>query len=95
MRTFSPQQLATMECGASHEVEELTREVRRLYAAEDSRAQMDAAMYAMFAGAHQHLQAELRTIEAALRMLAPPQPAIEEPQGKRMPPMMGGGSTNQ
>lgn len=92
MRAFNEQQLASMENGASPEVEALVREVRRLYEAEDRQAQTNGAVCAMLAGIFQRLQGEGRAVDAVIRMLAPAapqQPATgQEQPAKRRPRMM-------
>lgn len=92
MRAFNAQQLLNMENGASHEVEALVREVRRLYEAEDRQAQVNGSVCAMLAGTFQRLQGEARAIDAVARMVAPAPPqqpaAGQEQPAKRRPRMM-------
>lgn len=62
-------------------------EVRRLYAEEDARAKTEGAVYSLLSSAHQQLHGAARTLEGALRIIAPPQEAPQtaqtEPQRKR------------
>lgn len=91
VRAFDEQRLWVMNEGASGEVEELVREVRRLYAEEEARAKGEAALFTLLSSAHQQLHAAARTLETALRMAAPPQepPKAAEEQQRRRPRMLG------
>jgi len=80
MRLFTDEQIVQLVHDAEDEQwRRVVLELRRLYEAEERRAQTDGLIYTMLSGVHQHLSAELRTVEGALRTMMPPPPAPTTP----------------
>jgi hypothetical protein len=88
VRAFTDEQVEQLVRDAEDEqARRIPLELRRLYAAEDAAQNNAPALFALLTATHQQMHAAARTLEGAMRLIAPPQSTptapLQEPPKKR------------